>query len=67
MKYILLISLSWLFLPSTYTHRGGVRVGQYARVPAVAQIQTQQGRVYSRRFYREPNYYRWEFYDARRN
>ena len=66
MKYILLLSLSWIFLPATYTHRGGVRVGQYARVPAVAVLPIPQARVYSRRYQHDRGYFRMEIYDARR-
>ncbi len=64
MKYVLILSLSWIFLPATYTHRGGVRVAQYARVPAVAPVLSQQVRVYSRRYYWEPGYYRLEIRHA---
>ena len=45
MKYLQLLLMSWIFLPSTFTHRDGVRVTQYEPLPRVA---APDGPVYSR-------------------
>ncbi len=40
-----LLMASWIFMPSTYTHRDGVRVSQYESLPT---IPDPSGPVYER-------------------
>lgn len=42
----LLVSANWLTMPSTYTHRDGVRVSQYRATPAPVKREPVEPTVY---------------------
>ena len=69
----LLVSVNWLTLPSTYTHRNGKRVNQYSQPVAPVAREPEQRRVQTRRYQRSwlqngwsvDNYYRIERTDGK--
>lgn len=59
----IVVSVNWLTLPSTYTHRDGQRVSQYQRVPAPVRreaVETVRIRHYQRSWLN--NGWSWDIY-----
>lgn len=47
---VTLLAVSWIFLPSTYSHKGGERVSQYRPLPKVEPLDDERSVTYRRRY-----------------